>query len=104
MLLLRSSKIFKQRDDNDETWIAHLMDMKRVEVFRRDELVFAWVKSKKGEDHLHNTLLYAVVASKMLGVSVGLFDNLPVVLGKFRAEKPVYRPPQPGHHTSFIRR
>jgi hypothetical protein len=92
MLQLRTSRVLKVRDQNDETWVTHLTDMKRVEEFRREELMYVWVKTR-GEDHLHHTLLYALVASKMLGVSAGLLDNLPVVLGKFATVPPKpYRP------------
>jgi hypothetical protein len=82
MLQLRTSRVLKVRDANDDTWVSHLTDMKRVEEFRRDELTYVWVKTR-GEDHLHHTLLYALIASKMLGVSTGAFDHVPVVLGKF---------------------
>ena len=85
MMLMRAGQILKVRDENDETWKEHLRDQKRVKEYRDEEIVMVWKKSR-GEDHLHHSLLYMVVASKMLGVSAGLLAGLPLVLGKFHAE------------------
>ena len=82
MLQLRTGKILKVMDEHNETWISHLTDQKRVEEFRNDELTFVWVKTK-GDDHLHHSLLYTAVASRMLGVASGALEGVPVVLGKF---------------------
>jgi hypothetical protein len=51
----------------DEMWINHLQDMKRVREFQADELVFVWTKVS-GEDHYHHSLLYCMIASKMFRV------------------------------------
>jgi hypothetical protein len=40
--------------------------------------VFVWVKTT-GNDHMHHSLLYALVASRMLGVSAGSQVRLPMV-------------------------
>lgn len=78
MLMLRSGHILKVCDSNDEVWKTHLTDQKRVRTIMQDEVVFSWQKSA-GEDHLHHSLLYAVVASRMLGVSSGSSGPLPLV-------------------------
>jgi hypothetical protein len=83
MLQLRTGKILKVTDENNDLWVAHLMDQKRVEEFRREGLVYVWVKTR-GEDHLHHSLLYALVASRMLGVASGGLVGIPIVLGKFK--------------------
>lgn len=83
MLQLRSGKILKKSDANDEMWKDHLTDMKRTREFRNDELVFVWVKTQ-GNDHLHHSLLYCLTASKMLGVASVIMAGLSPVLGSFR--------------------
>ena len=83
MMLMRSGKILKVQDENDETWKEHLRDQKRVKEYRNEEIVMVWKKSK-GEDHLHHSLLYTVVASKLLGVASGGLAGIPIVLGVIR--------------------
>lgn len=78
MGLLRAGKILKVSDENDKVWWHHLMDNKRVQMFKDGELVFTWVKTLK-EDHLHMALVYALVASRILGVSVGNVSGLPLM-------------------------
>lgn len=78
MLMLRSGQILKVMDENDDTWKDHLTDMKRVREFVGDELVFVWVKTS-GNDHMHHSLLYTVVASRMMGVASGSMSGLPLL-------------------------
>ena len=78
MMLLRSGNIKKVSCDSDVTWAQHLTDQKRVREFDNDELVFVWRKSS-GTDHWHHSLLYTLVASRMLGVSSGCTTPLPLV-------------------------
>lgn len=52
---------------NDAMWIRHMQDQKRVREFDGDELIFVWRKVT-GEDHMHHSLLYAVVAARLMGV------------------------------------
>jgi hypothetical protein len=84
MGLLRSAAIVKVSCTHDETWKDHLTDMKRVREFVQDELVFVWTKTT-GNDHLHHSLLYAVVASRMIGVASGCSVRLPMV-GSFKTQ------------------
>ena len=76
--LIRSRLILKVSDEFDETWYTHLTDNKRVQMFKNNELVYTWVKTLK-VDHLHMSLVYALVASRILGVSVGTAYNLPLL-------------------------
>ena len=78
MMLLRNRLILKVSDDMDVTWAQHLTDQKRVREFDNDELVFVWRKTS-GNDHLHHSLLYAVIASKMVGVAAGCRIALPLI-------------------------
>ncbi len=78
MMLLRSGNIKKVSCDMDVTWAQQLTDQKRVREFEGDELVFVWRKSA-GNDHLHHSLLYCLVASKMLGVAAGVTAPLPLI-------------------------
>lgn len=84
MLELRTGRILKVSDDNDEVWTDQLRDQKRLKEYRQEEVVMVWKKTK-GNDHLHHSLLYMVIASKLLGVSAGALESVPVVLGKFYA-------------------
>jgi len=92
MDMVRSGKILKLRDEMDKTWCTHMTDNKRVQIFKNGELIYTWVKTLK-IDHLHMTLLYAFVASRMLGVSAGSMVALPLVSSIHMAtRKPVTRP------------
>lgn len=78
MLMLRSGHILKVSDEHDDLWKDHLTDQKRLREFRDEELVFVWKKAT-GMDHMHHSLLYALVASRMLGVASGSQVSLPLV-------------------------
>lgn len=86
MLMMRSGHILKVSDENDDLWVDHMLDQKRVREYRNDELVFTWRKTA-GDDHMHHSLLYALIASRMLGVSSGSQVMLPLVF-KFRTAPP----------------
>ena len=78
MMMVRSGHILKVSCKHDEEWKSHMTDQKRVREFRDDELVFVWRKTS-GEDHMAHSLLYALVASRMLGVACGSQVALPLV-------------------------
>ena len=78
MLMLRSGHILKVSDEHDDLWKDHLTDQKRLREFRDEELVFVWKKAT-GMDHMHHSLLYALIASRMLGVASGSQVSLPLV-------------------------
>ena len=87
MSQVRVGQILKVSDENDAQWCVHLMDNKRVQQFKNGELVYTWVKTMK-VDHWHMALVYAFVASKILGVSVGTGVSLPL-LSSFRVKPPL---------------
>lgn len=75
MGLVRADKILvkaqqgavkEQMSDDDLMWVRHMQDQKRVREFDGDDLVFVWRKTS-GEDHMHHSLLYSVVAAKIMG-------------------------------------
>lgn len=76
MAMVRSSMIQKVSDKYDDMWKIHMTDQKRIKVFRNGEMVFTWVKTQ-GQDHLAHSLLYTLVASRILGVSSGAGIPLP---------------------------
>lgn len=78
MSQIRSGQIMKVSDENDDQWCLHLMDNKRVQQFKNDELVYTWVKTQK-VDHWHMALVYAFVGSRILGVSSGTGVSLPLL-------------------------
>lgn len=83
--LARAGITAGETDPDDELWITHLTDMKRVREFADDELVFVWNKTS-GEDHYHHSLLYLVTAAKIMAVG-GNMVPLPAVAGKISTKK-----------------
>jgi hypothetical protein len=74
-------------DHTDRLWSLHMLDMKRTQVFdKNQELVYTWQKSKEGNDHFMHTLGYLHVASQLMETAsrdipfsgVSLFSTLRV--------------------------
>jgi len=63
--------IKKQKDD--EEFVAHLRDMKRVRVLTKDGFKYKWEKTQ-GEDHYHHALHYFYIAAKLAGTASGWVD------------------------------
>lgn len=78
MSLIRVGGVLKVSDTTDKEWMTHMTDNKRVQMFKNGELVFSWVKTFK-TDHWHMALVYAMVASRILGVSAGMDVAIPLV-------------------------
>lgn len=78
MSLVRAGSIMKVSDSMNDTWYTHMMDNKRIQMFKNGELVYTWVKTLK-VDHAHMGLLYALVASRILGVSDDYGTPLPLL-------------------------
>lgn len=78
MSLVRAGSIMKVSDSMNDTWYTHMMDNKRIQMFKNGELVYTWVKTLK-VDHSHMGLLYALVASRILGVSDDYGTALPLL-------------------------
>ena len=77
MALIRTGKSSRCRTNTTKSG-THLTDNKRVQMFKNGELVFTWVKTLK-LDHYHMALLYALVASRILGVSDDYGTPLPLL-------------------------
>jgi hypothetical protein len=81
---VKSGFILKKKDEHNELWMAHAMDMKRVKTFdRNNELCVTWQKSRKGVDHAWHATLYAKVASQLISTGSGYATRLPL-LSSFR--------------------
>lgn len=78
MSLVRAGSIMKVSDSMNDTWYTHMMDNKRIQMFKNGELMYTWVKTLK-VDHAHMGLLYALVASRILGVSDDYGTALPLL-------------------------
>jgi hypothetical protein len=83
--MMKLKQVVKVSDEYDQTWIDQLSDQKRVREFRQDELVFVWRKTA-GNDHLHHSLLYTMIASRMMGVAGGCSVALPLLFN-FKVKK-----------------
>lgn len=88
MAEIRSGMILKMRDENDETWVKQLTDMKRMQKFQDQELAYVWVKSSEGNDHFHHATLYAESAATLVGMSSNRGGVIPM-LSTFRMRSKV---------------
>jgi len=60
--------VTRQDEEIDQEYINHHCSMKRVKVYRQDELEYSWQKTD-GIDHYHHSGLYMWIASKIKGVA-----------------------------------
>jgi len=81
MEFIRQGQMSKRPDENDEAWVNHLTDMRRLKDWdaKAQEMMYRWVKSSEGDDHLHHATLYMYVASMIIGVSRGNVSPLPAI-------------------------
>jgi hypothetical protein len=82
MLMLRAGQFKVVAGSEDDLWIQQMTSQKRVREFVNDELVFVWAKTD-GNDHYHHSMLYAYIASQILGVA-GNTLALPSLISKFK--------------------
>ena len=75
---VRSGGVLKLKDANNEMWITHATDMKRVKVYQNEDLVSTWKKSEKGRDHAWHATLYAWTAARLLGTVASYAGSLPL--------------------------
>lgn len=55
-----------QSEEDEKSFIAHLLDMKRVQVIDRNgDVRYTWQKSSDGNDHYAHTLLYLYTACRL---------------------------------------
>jgi hypothetical protein len=85
MEAIRAGLIRKVHDQNDQLWMEHQCDMKRVKDWSAvdQEIAFVWKKSEDGNDHFHHASLYLFIASMLVGVSKTVM-TLPFHIASFR--------------------
>jgi len=85
---IRVGLIWKVRDENDDLWVKHCTSMSRMREWSpdMDELRFIWRKSEEGEDHLWFSLLYAQIASQVIGASRNTGPALLLVPMSFKSK------------------
>jgi len=78
---IRTRQLTRFHNEHNQEWLAHMQSMKRVKDFTVDgEMQFTWRKTS-GADHFFFSTLYAIFASRIIGVGVNA-HNIPVILGK----------------------
>jgi hypothetical protein len=85
MLYLREGHLRVINSEEDDTFIAHHMSMKRVKTYEAEsgEMTYTWQKTD-GVDHYHHSALYCWMAARIKGVGRSLV-TLPVTsVMKFR--------------------
>lgn len=68
--LIKKGKLLvsKKGTGEDDEFKAHVLSLKRTQIFQKDELVYAWVKSD-GNDHFFFSTLYLFLATKLVGTT-----------------------------------
>lgn len=86
MGFLRDKKWHILEDENKETIISHMTDMKRIREFDSvEELRYVWRKSERGQDHFHHSAVYTWVAAKLRGLA-GNRVLLPSLVDSFKVK------------------
>lgn len=82
--MLMDGQIVFRRSGFDKLLLEHFQSMRRVRDYKFQDIRFKWVKSTtmetqhKAEDHLWHTLIYLVVASKIIGQANFGRGSLPI--------------------------
>ena len=81
MAFIRSGQFSKWSDAEDDDFVTHCTDMRRVKDFdvRAQDVTFRWIKSENGDDHYFFALSYAFLAKHIVGTAVGASGSLPLV-------------------------
>jgi len=64
--LLQSEQLKFKSGPFDFQIMNHLLDMRRVRDYRYSEMIYKWVKSKKGADHFFHAINYGIAALKLV--------------------------------------
>lgn len=83
--------VWSAKDDvQDAIYISHMLDMKRVQIFdKNQELNYVWEKSKQGVDHWHHANLYCLTAARLMPTaSRDVPLPIPIIL-KFKVKQPL---------------
>jgi Phage terminase large subunit (GpA) len=72
MQMFKDRSLVIHQGPRSEAYNAHYTDMRRQQVFdRNNEITYQWVKSSKGEDHMHFALLYLMLACRLRATAQG---------------------------------
>jgi len=94
LILFKGKRILTARvnDSEDDKFLSHVLSMKRVQVFVKDELQFSWKKTT-GEDHMMFAIMYLNLATLLRGTvdawatgSLGLVKSFRLKPQKFLTE------------------
>lgn len=66
------------------TLVKHLLDIRRVRDYRFEEMIYTWMKSKTGEDHLYHSLVYFFTAAKLAAADIVDEMLMPTAIFKFK--------------------
>lgn len=86
MAFIRSGQFSKVTDQNDDLFVTHCTDMRRMKDWdaRAQEMVFRWVKSEQGDDHYWFATSYAFLAKHICGTFTGSGGGGLPLLSTFR--------------------
>ena len=81
MAFIRSGQFAKKSCPNDDLYVKHCTDMRRVKDYskRLQEVTFKWVKSEQGADHFWFATSYAFLAKHILGTARSSEIILPIL-------------------------
>ena len=85
MAFIRSGQFSKLSCPNDNVFVDHCTDMRRIKDWnqRTQQIEFRWMKSEMGDDHFWFALSYAFLAKHILGTATGSNIILPLI-SKFK--------------------
>ena len=86
MAFVRSGQFSKVTCANDDEFVAHCTDMRRVKDWdaRAQEMVFRWVKSEQGADHWFFALSYAFLAKHLVSTWAGAGGGALPLISSFK--------------------
>lgn len=70
MAEFKNNRMVIKKQADDEEFVSHLRDMKRVKVMDKDGFRYKWQKTQ-GVDHYHHASLYCYIAMKLAGTANG---------------------------------
>lgn len=86
MAFIRSGQFSKVTCANDDEFVAHCTDMRRVKDWdaRAQEMVFRWMKSEAGDDHWFFALSYAFLAKHLISTWAGVGGGALPLISSFK--------------------
>jgi hypothetical protein len=81
MAFVRSGQLSKVSCGQDDEFVTHCTDMRRVKIYnsQTNGIEFRWIKSENGDDHFWFALSYAFLSKHVLGTAEGVGMQLPLV-------------------------